>query len=164
LRSGRTGISIEFPRTITTATLQRLANCICVFGFIRHLRTTVSSLPAAAALYSPRVKCADALIAFLWERSLPGRVDRLISELRALTSMACIRLLSGAIEVSAALVMLRLASLRSAVRINALLGLIGPMILLSASFAGIAGMAGRVPTFKLLMIVTGVALILLGTR
>ncbi|MDP2856577.1 MAG: DUF2619 domain-containing protein [Bacillota bacterium] len=88
----------------------------------------------------------------------------MISEIRALTSMAFIRLLSGAIEVSAALIMLRLANLRSAVRINAVLGLIGPIILLSASFAGIAGMAGRVQTPKLLMIVLGVALILFGTR
>jgi hypothetical protein len=78
--------------------------------------------------------------------------------------MAFIRLLSGAIEVSAALIMLRLANLRSAVRINAVLGLIGPIILLSASLAGIAGMAGRVQTPKLLMIVLGVALILFGTR
>jgi len=88
----------------------------------------------------------------------------LISEARALTSMAFIRLLSGAIEITAALLMLRLANLRSAVRINALLGLIGPIILLSASFAGVAGMAGRVQTPKLLMIVLGVALILFGTR
>jgi len=78
--------------------------------------------------------------------------------------MAFIRLLSGAIEITAALLMLRLANLRSAVRINALLGLIGPIILLSASFAGVAGMAGRVQTPKLLMIVLGVALILFGTR
>ena len=88
----------------------------------------------------------------------------MISEARALTSMAFIRLLSGAIEITAALLMLRLANLRSAVRINALLGLIGPIILLSASFAGVAGMAGRVQTPKLLMIVLGVALILFGTR
>jgi len=88
----------------------------------------------------------------------------LISEMRALTSMAFIRLLSGTIEISAALTMLRLSNLRSAVRINALLGLVGPIILLSASFAGIAGMAGRVQTSKLVMIVLGVALILAGAR
>ena len=78
--------------------------------------------------------------------------------------MALVRLLSGIIEISAAVIMLRLSNLKSAVRINALLGLIGPIIFLSASFAGIAGMAGRVQTSKLVMIVLGVALILFGAR
>lgn len=78
--------------------------------------------------------------------------------------MALVRLLSAVAELTGAYLMLRLNRLDAAVRVNALLGLIGPLVLLAATAIGVAGLADRLSPSKLLMILTGVGLILLGTR
>jgi len=85
-------------------------------------------------------------------------------ETRALLGMVCIRLLSGTIELVAAGLMLWLANLRTALRINAFLGLVGPTILISATLVGIAGLAGRVAPGRLFLVACGVGLVFLGTR
>ncbi|MEW6523482.1 MAG: DUF2619 domain-containing protein [Bacillota bacterium] len=86
------------------------------------------------------------------------------AETRALLGMVGIRVLSGTIELSAAFLMLSLSNLRSALRINAVLGLVGPAILAGATLVGVSGLAGRVPPQRLFLVVAGVGLVLLGTR
>ncbi len=78
--------------------------------------------------------------------------------------MALVRLFSAAVELLGAYLMIKLNRLDAAVRVNALLGLIGPLVLLTATTIGLLGLADRLPPPRLLMILTGVGLILLGTR
>jgi len=83
-------------------------------------------------------------------------------ETRIVASMALFRFLAGTIEVSAAMLMLRFGRVDTACRINAILGLIGPAILMIVSGLGIAGLAGQIPMPRILIVGVGVALIFLG--
>ncbi len=79
-------------------------------------------------------------------------------------SMAAIRLISATIEATAAVLMLRSGRVETALRINGLLGLVGPTILVSVTAIGVAGLAGRLPYGKMAIIGMGVYLILFGSR
>jgi hypothetical protein len=80
-----------------------------------------------------------------------------------LRGMVMVRLLSASIELTGALLMWRLGRLETAVRINGLLGLVGPLVLSVTMLLGLAGLAGRLPAGKLVWIGLGVVLILFGT-
>ena len=81
-----------------------------------------------------------------------------------LISIACLRLLSGTLEVIAALLIYRGNSLEYALKINAVLASIGPLIFLAAMSLGLVGLAQGVPYGKLLLIYAGVGLIFIGLR
>lgn len=85
-------------------------------------------------------------------------------ESRIVTSMAFFRILSGTVEVAAALLMLRLGRVESAFQINAALGLFGPTIMVIVSLLGLVGLAGRISYGKLALVATGVLLILYAAR
>ncbi len=87
-----------------------------------------------------------------------------LEEGRIVLSMAAIRFLSAAIECTAAFLMLRSAKVQSAFQINAVLALIGPLVLLSVSALGLLGLAGKIPPAKVGLIALGVGLILWGAR
>ena len=76
--------------------------------------------------------------------------------------MAGLRLLSGAIELTAAILMLKFGRVEAAFKINALLALIGPMILLTVTGLGLVGLVGRISPAGMLLVLSGVALIFLG--
>lgn len=78
--------------------------------------------------------------------------------------MAAVRMVSSAIELGAALLMLRLARLDAAVQINAALGLVGPLVLVTVTILGVAGLAGKIPLTRLALIGAGVMLVILGAR
>jgi len=78
--------------------------------------------------------------------------------------MVLVRLLSAAVELTAAVLMARYNRVDTALRINGVLGLVGPLILLAVTSLGLAGLAGHLPLHRLLMILAGVLLIILGTR
>jgi hypothetical protein len=78
--------------------------------------------------------------------------------------MAAIRLLSASIEVTGALLILRFGRVDTALRINGLLGLVGPTILVGVTLLGVAGLAGRIVPAKIAIIFIGVYLILYGSR
>lgn len=78
--------------------------------------------------------------------------------------MAAIRFLSAGIEITGALLILRYGRVDTALRINGLLGLVGPTILISVTLLGIAGLAGRIVPAKIAIIFIGVYLILYGSR
>ena len=85
-------------------------------------------------------------------------------EKKVLTQIAMVRAFSGILEISAALVILRLRGIEAALRINALLGLIGPLVFLAVSALGIMALAVKVSLFKIILLVAGACFILWGTR
>lgn len=77
-------------------------------------------------------------------------------------AMATLRLLSGGIEMLAALVMLRLNQVDKALVVNSSLALVGPFILLTTTAVGLAGLADRLSPSKLAWIAAGVTCLLIG--
>ncbi|WP_217592774.1 YqhV family protein [Cohnella sp. GbtcB17] len=76
--------------------------------------------------------------------------------------MALLRILSGSIELTAALVMLKLNDVTKALSVNAMLALVGPLILISTTTIGLVGMSDKLSPVKLVWIVAGVACLLIG--
>ena len=85
-------------------------------------------------------------------------------EYRTVLSMAAMRVLAGAIEITAALLMLRLAKVQAAMKINAVLGMIGPTVLMIVSSLGLIGLSQQISYARMLIIAAGVLLIFYGTR
>lgn len=83
----------------------------------------------------------------------------------AVAGMALVRLLSAALEFSAAMLMVfRFRTPAQALRLNAVLGLVGPFVFLTVSCLGLTGLARQLPATRMLLTAAGVALIILGTR
>ncbi len=78
--------------------------------------------------------------------------------------MAGVRLVSGLIELSAALLMLKLNRVDQAMKINAVLAFVGPIILLTVTTIGLAGLAGKVSPEKMVIIAIGVIFIFIGVN
>ncbi|HEY8497120.1 MAG TPA: YqhV family protein [Limnochordales bacterium] len=79
-------------------------------------------------------------------------------------AMAVVRIISSAIELTAALLMLRLGRLDAAVQINAALGMVGPLVLVTVTLLGVVGLAGKIPLARLALLSLGVMLVILGAR
>ncbi|WP_127586042.1 YqhV family protein [Paenibacillus koleovorans] len=77
-------------------------------------------------------------------------------------SMALLRVLSGSIEIVAALIMLRLNQIDKALLVNSSLAVVGPLILISTTTIGLLGMADKLSFGKLLWIALGVTCIFIG--
>jgi hypothetical protein len=60
--------------------------------------------------------------------------------------------------------MLRINTIEAALRINAVLGLLGPVVLIAVSALGLWGLVERVSLAKLVIILCGSVLIIIGTR
>ena len=78
--------------------------------------------------------------------------------------MAALRFLSSAIECAAALYMLRLFRVQDALRLNAVLGLVGPTILILVTIIGVAGIAEKLSVERIALILVAVVLVFLATR
>lgn len=83
---------------------------------------------------------------------------------KAILGMASLRVLSGSLEILAALLILRVNQVEKALLINSGLALVGPIVLLLTTTIGLLGMAERVSFGKLTWILAGVACILIGVR
>lgn len=79
-------------------------------------------------------------------------------------SMASLRLLSASLELVAAGLMWRSGRVHVALTLNAALGLIGPTLFALVSALGLFGMSGQVPWHRLLLVMAGVLLVMLGAR
>jgi putative exporter of polyketide antibiotics len=77
-------------------------------------------------------------------------------------AMATLRLMSGGIEMLAALVMLRLNQVDKALVVNSSLALVGPFVLLTTTAVGLAGLADRLSPSKLAWVAAGVTCLLIG--
>ncbi|MDF2921995.1 MAG: hypothetical protein K0R57_909 [Paenibacillaceae bacterium] len=76
--------------------------------------------------------------------------------------MASLRLLSGTVEIAAAVLMLRYMQVEKALLINSGLAFVGPFILLATTTIGLVGMADKLSAGKLLWILLGVSCIFFG--
>lgn len=76
--------------------------------------------------------------------------------------MAVLRLLSGSVEITAALIMLRLNQVDKALAVNSGLALVGPTILILTTAVGLTGMAQQLSWGKIGWIACGVAFLLFG--
>ncbi|MDI9485223.1 MAG: YqhV family protein [Bacillota bacterium] len=86
------------------------------------------------------------------------------TELRAVLTMALLRLIAGTIEISAGLLMLKFGRVQTALKINSVLGLIGPIILTLVGTVGLIGLSSQLSWSRLTLTALGVLLIFLGTR
>jgi len=78
--------------------------------------------------------------------------------------MAYLRVIGAGVEIAAAILMLKMNTIEAALRINAVLGLLGPVVLIAVSALGLWGLVGRVSFTKLVMTLCGAILIIAGTR
>lgn len=77
-------------------------------------------------------------------------------------SMAVLRMLSGSLELTAAIVMIRLNSVEKALVVNSMLALVGPLILISTTAIGLVGLSDKLSPGKFLWVMAGVGCILIG--
>lgn len=78
------------------------------------------------------------------------------------TSMASLRVMSGTIEILAAVLMLKLGRVDKALAVNSALAFVGPSILIITTAIGLSGMADRLSWSKILWIGLGVGCLLIG--
>ncbi|MFZ5945487.1 MAG: DUF2619 domain-containing protein [Bacillota bacterium] len=86
-----------------------------------------------------------------------------MTEENAVRMMFFLRFLLAGISLGAAFLMFKYNTVTDALRINAFVGLVAPLIFISISAIGIANMAGKVSYTKLVITVIGVLLVLYGT-
>ncbi|MDQ1909537.1 YqhV family protein [Paenibacillus sp. GD4] len=77
-------------------------------------------------------------------------------------SMASLRLMSGTIEIIAALIMLRLNQIDKALMVNSGLALVGPLVLLATTTIGLVGLADKLSFGKMMWVLVGVSCIFIG--
>lgn len=77
-------------------------------------------------------------------------------------SMAGLRILSGTLEITAAILMLIFNDPKKALAINALLAIVGPVVLVTTMTIGLLSVADDLSFSKLFFVGLGVALILFG--
>lgn len=81
---------------------------------------------------------------------------------KTVLSMAVLRILSGSLEVTAAIFMLRMNSVERALLINSSLALVGPLILISTTAIGLSGLADKLSPGKFVWVLAGVTCIFIG--
>lgn len=74
------------------------------------------------------------------------------------------RAVSAALEVGIALLLWRMTDARSMLRLNAMLGMAGPLIFITVSALGLAATFDRLQPHKLGLVFLGIVMVILGTR
>ena len=77
-------------------------------------------------------------------------------------TMASLRMMSGSIEIIAAILMIRLATIEKALLVNSALALVGPLVLLTTTTIGLVGIAEKLSYGKMLWIIAGVSCLFIG--
>lgn len=78
------------------------------------------------------------------------------------TSMATLRIVSGTIEIAAALLMLKLGRVDKALVVNSALAFVGPTVLIITTTIGLMGMADKISWGKMMWIGCGITCLLIG--
>jgi len=78
--------------------------------------------------------------------------------------MSLLRFISGFLEIGTALLFIRLKKVETALQLNAILGLVGPIVFLMVSALGLITVATKVSPFKVALVACGVVLIVLGSK
>ncbi|MEH7378650.1 MULTISPECIES: YqhV family protein [Bacillaceae] len=82
----------------------------------------------------------------------------------AVLGMALIRVLSGSIEILAAILMIKFNSVEKALLVNSSLALVGPIILILTTTIGVLGLTGNISFTKIVWIFIGVGCIFIGVK
>lgn len=83
---------------------------------------------------------------------------------KALFFMIALRLISGSIEITAALLMLKFNDLEKAFYINTLLALVGPVVLIVTTGIGISGLTEKIPLKRIILLFSGILLIVYSLK
>ncbi|KQL49163.1 hypothetical protein AN963_05165 [Brevibacillus choshinensis] len=83
---------------------------------------------------------------------------------KAIVGMAALRILSGSIEILAALLILKVNEVEKALVINSGLAIVGPIVLITTTTIGLLGMSDRISYAKIAWILVGISCILIGVR
>lgn len=81
---------------------------------------------------------------------------------KVVLAMSTLRLMSGSIEILAALFMIRLNQIDKALVVNSSLALVGPVVLMVTTAIGLVGLADKLSPSRFLWVTTGVACLLIG--
>ncbi len=81
---------------------------------------------------------------------------------KVVLAMGTLRLLSGSIEIFAALLMLRLNQVDKALVVNSSLALVGPLILIATTTIGLVGISDKLSLGKFVWVLAGVTCLLIG--
>ncbi|MBB6730534.1 YqhV family protein [Cohnella sp. CBP 2801] len=76
--------------------------------------------------------------------------------------MALLRIVSGSLELTAALVMLKLNEVQKALAVNSMLALVGPIVLLTTTAIGLVGLSDKLSPMRLILVTVGVSCLLIG--
>lgn len=77
-------------------------------------------------------------------------------------SMALLRIVSGSLELTAALVMLKFNEVQKALAVNSMLALVGPVVLLTTTTIGLVGLSDKLSPMKFIWVAVGVSCLLIG--
>ncbi|AHN21838.1 DUF2619 domain-containing protein [Lysinibacillus sphaericus] len=83
---------------------------------------------------------------------------------KSVLAMVILRVLSGSIEVSAGLLMLKLNNLEKAFYINTMLALVGPTVLIVTTAIALFGLADKIPVARIICLFTGITLIIVSSH
>lgn len=83
---------------------------------------------------------------------------------KAVLGMALLRVLSGTIEIFAAILILKLNQVDKALIVNSSLSIVGPLIFLLTTAVGLYSIASDIPFSKLLWIFIGIGCIIYGVN
>lgn len=83
---------------------------------------------------------------------------------KIVSGMASLRIVSGIIEFTAALLMLKFNSVEVALQLNSVLAVVGPTVLVLVTALGLVGIAEQISFLNFIIICSGVGLILLGIK
>ncbi|MBY0121333.1 YqhV family protein [Bacillus sp. S/N-304-OC-R1] len=83
---------------------------------------------------------------------------------KAIMGMAFLRVISGSLEIFAAILILKYNDVEKALVVNSSLALIGPIILIATTTIGLFGLAEKISLKKIAWIFGGVACILYGVK
>ncbi|MBB6635537.1 YqhV family protein [Cohnella thailandensis] len=76
--------------------------------------------------------------------------------------MAILRIFSGSIELTAAIVMLKLNDVQKALAVNSMLAMVGPLVLLTTTTIGLVGLADKLSPMRFVWVTVGVGCLLVG--
>ncbi|WP_427138941.1 YqhV family protein [Psychrobacillus psychrodurans] len=83
---------------------------------------------------------------------------------KALLFIIILRLLSGSIELSAAMLMIKFNDLEKAFYINSLLALVGPVVLIITTGIGLTGLSEKISLTRMVCLFSGILLILYSLK
>ncbi|WP_181438828.1 YqhV family protein [Paenibacillus sambharensis] len=81
---------------------------------------------------------------------------------KVVLAMGMLRILSGSIEILAALLILRFNSIEKGLVINSSLALVGPLILITTTTIGLIGISDKLSLGKFAWVLAGITCLLIG--